>query len=71
MRIAYSQVFETLPTGAVTPKVLIQIGGVQLGPGVSFTSGVQFGGLDLAKIQGKDLEVTVTGSTYVITGYYQ
>lgn len=34
--------------GSWSPKVPVKVGAVTMGPGVSFSEGVQFGGVDLA-----------------------
>ena len=70
VRVPFTQVFQVNPDGTVTPRAPVQIGGIQMGPGVTFGRGVQFAGVDLAAIQGSDLEVTTQGSLSVITGYY-
>ena len=70
VRVSFNQVFQVNADGSVTPRAPVQIGGIQMGPGVTFGRGVQFAGIDIAAIQGSDLEVTIQGVTYVITGYY-
>jgi hypothetical protein len=42
--------FKLNDNGSWSPVRAIQIGSVTMGPGVSFTPGVQFGGVDLATI---------------------
>jgi len=34
--------------GTWTPNVRVTLGGVSMGPGVTFSRGIQFGGVDLA-----------------------
>ena len=41
------------PNGTWSPVHPVQIGPVTMGPGVSFSPGVQFGGIDLASILNK------------------
>jgi hypothetical protein len=71
MRVAFSQVFQVSSDGMVSPKVPVQINGVMMSPGVSFGGGVLFGGVNLAALQGKDLEVEQRpDGTVVISGHY-
>ena len=57
MLIHSSQLFSVDANGMVTPKKPIRIGGVQMGTGVSFGSGVSVGDLRLTDIIGKMLDV--------------
>lgn len=41
-----------------------------MGPGVKFSKGVSFGGIDLAQYEGHDLEITIDNDIPVITGIY-
>lgn len=47
-----------------------RIGGVEIGPGVSFGGGVQLGGLDMAAMAGRDLEVEYDAGVIIIKGHY-
>lgn len=56
---------------SIEPKQRIRIGGVTMGPGVKFSQGVAFGGIDLFQFLDKDLEVQVDSQgILVITGIY-
>ena len=57
MRVSFDKVFKQNPNGSYTPKSRVKIGGVMMGPGVAFTPGVVFSGVDIGKYAGKDLEV--------------
>lgn len=70
MRIHFNELF-IVQNGAVTPRVVVRIGGVQMGPGVAFGSGVFFGGVDLTQYIGKYLEaVQASDGVWEITGFY-
>lgn len=70
MRVPYSEVFN-IQNGAASPRMAVRIGGVTMGPGVSFGGGVQMGGLDMAKMAGRDLEVVQSADGVVeIKGHY-
>ena len=70
VRVSFWQVFQQAPGGGIAPRVPVQIGGITMSPGVSFGSGVAFGGVDLAAIAGRDLQVQTAGGVVIITGYY-
>ena len=70
MRVSYSDLFAVGADGSVSPRVQVRINGVMMGPGVAFGRGVQFGGVDLAALRGKDLEVDVQNGVHVIEGHY-
>lgn len=42
--------FRRNPNGTWTPLQTVQIGGVTMGPGVSFSEGVSFSGVDVAAL---------------------
>ena len=71
MRVRFSDVFDVAANGAITPKTQVHINGVTMGPGVAFGSGVSFGGVDLASLAGKDLDVEQEGGVTHIKGHYQ
>jgi len=71
MRVSFDEVFQTSPDGAITPKATVTIGGVTMGPGVTFTRGVVFSGVDIANYEGHDLEVEKQADgAVVINGVY-
>ncbi len=70
MRVSFSDVFDTNPNGSVTPKAPVKINGMTMGPGVVFTSGVSFGGVDLTALADKDLEVEQKDGVIHINGHY-
>ncbi len=57
MRVAFNTIFQSNPNGSFTPKTAVRIGGVTMGTGVSFSPGVAFSGVDIAKYAGHDLDV--------------
>jgi len=60
----------TNQNGTISPKQIIQINGVTLGPEVSFSNGVFLGGVDLTLFIGKFLEVELQNGVFVIVGVY-
>jgi len=70
MRVSFSSVFQANPDGSFTPRGVVRIGGVQMGPGVAFGRGVSVGNIELAAMQGRDLEVENEGGIIVIKGHY-
>ncbi len=69
MKIHFNELF-TNQNGVITPKVTVHINGVTMSPGVSFTSGVSFSGVDLTQFVGKSLEVENQNGVYMIAGVY-
>lgn len=56
-RINFSSVFRQNPDGSLEPTQRIRVGGVEFGPGVQFTRGVSFAGVDFTLFVGRDFEV--------------
>ena len=69
-RIPFNDLFQINANGSITPKVRIGIGGVTMGPGVSFGRGVSFSGIDLTLYIGRDFQVEETNGLYLIKGVY-
>jgi hypothetical protein len=66
VRVKYDQVFTINVNNTITPKLPVRIGGVTMGPGVSFGTGVFIGGVNLFDYKGKDMEGYVDGNMFVI-----
>lgn len=71
MRVKWEAVFET-NKGAMSPKMVVQIAGDQMTPGVNFFNGVSCGADHLAKHVGKDLDIEQDEDTGIVTinGFY-
>jgi hypothetical protein len=71
VRVSFNEVFSVSVTGMITPKHIVRIGGVQMGPGVSMGGGVAIGNLQLGSIVGHDLEVEQgIDGVVTVTGHY-
>ena len=76
MRVNFHQIFKLNSDGSIEPIRRIKIGGVEFGPGVRFTRGISFGGIDLSQYIGRDFEVqeealaSGLGVIWVITAIY-
>ena len=70
MRIPFDSVFIQHPNGTLEPRQRIRVGGIEFGPGVIFSRGVAFGGIDFAQFIGHDLDVETEGDILVIKGIY-
>lgn len=57
IRKNFNQLFRINFDGSIEPIVRIRISGIELGPGVKFTKGVLFAGVDLTLFIGKDFVV--------------
>lgn len=69
-RINFDSLFDVRPDRTLTPRQRIRVGGVELGPGVIFSPGAAFGGVDFTRYIGQDLEISTDGDVSVITGIY-
>lgn len=69
-RVSFDSIFTVNPDGSIEPRQTIRIGGVTMTPGVKFTRGVSFGGIDISQFEGRDLEITTDEGVVVITGIY-
>ncbi|KKT38961.1 MAG: hypothetical protein UW22_C0003G0003 [Candidatus Gottesmanbacteria bacterium GW2011_GWB1_44_11c] len=70
-RITFNSVFTQYPDGTLEPIRRTRIGGVEFGPGVRFSKGVAFAGIDLSLFIGRDLEVREENGILIIEGIYQ
>ncbi len=70
MRINFWQIFKAYPDGSIEPIRRVRIGGVEFGPGVKFTKGVSFSGIDLSLYVGRDFETDEINGVLIIKGIY-
>ena len=70
-RMAFDSIFiRNIEDGTLEPRQIVRIGGVTMGPGVKFSKGVSFGGIDLTQFIGQAFEVQIDNGVFVITGIY-
>ena len=71
-RVTFNSIFIRHQDGSLEPRQRIRVGGIEFGPGVKFTSGVAFGGINFfdPQILNHDLEITTTENVTVINGIY-
>lgn len=65
-RVTFDSIFIQHSNGSLEPKQRIRIGGVEFGPGVRFTRGVSFAGVDFTLFVGRDFEVDIDDKGVVI-----
>lgn len=70
MRVSFNTVFIQHPDGTLEPRQRIRVGGVEFGPGIRFSRGVAFGGIDFGQFVDRDLEVETENEVLVIRGIY-
>ncbi len=70
MRIPFEEVFSNHAKG-ITPKVPVLIKSTAMAPGVPFGEAIDFGGVALASLAGKELDVEIRNGIYVVIGYVQ
>lgn len=69
-RYRFHDVFH-VDNGRISPRIPIRIGGVTMGPGISFGGGVSFSGIDLSQYLGKDIAGYIENGVFIIKGFYQ
>jgi len=70
-RIHFNELFLQHPDGSIEPRYRIRVGGVEFGPGVRFSNGAVFAGIDFTLFRDHDLEVQEEADIRVINGIYQ
>ena len=70
MRVPFNTIFIQHSDGSLEPRQRIRVGGVEFGPGVRFSRGVAFGGVDFTQFIGHDLEVETENDVLIIKGIY-
>lgn len=69
-RIKFDAIFHKYQDGSLEPKLKIRVGGIVITPGVKFSKGVAFGGIDFTNFIDHDLEVETDEDIIIIKGIY-
>lgn len=69
-RFGFFEVFQQNPDGSLTPKISLHLNGITFGPGVSFSRGVVFGGIDFFQFFGKPIAGTMENGVLIVKGFY-
>jgi len=70
-RFRFFEIFQSNPDGSLSPRRVVSINGVTFGPGVAFSRGVLFGGVNLFDYYELDIAVEEENNIYVIKGFYK
>ncbi len=76
-RVKFSEVFEEKSEGALSPKVPIEINGVNFVAGTLFSKGVIYGGIDFHLYMNRDIAIQnseveeETDGIFHIVGFYK
>jgi len=70
VRFDFWQVFKEERPGVLTPVRLVKIAGAVLGPGVMFTNGVSFGGVNIFDYYGYPVEADEVDGVLIIRAFY-
>ena len=70
-RITFNSVFTQYPDGTLEPNRRVRVGGVDFGPGVRFSKGVAFAGIDFTLFIGRDFDAQEENGVLIISGIYQ
>jgi hypothetical protein len=69
-RVGFSDLFFTNADGSISPKVVIEVNGVVIGPGIGLRPGTPIGGVDFFQYLNKDFAVEVEVGRHKLVGYY-
>lgn len=70
-RYRFRDIFQENPDGSLSPRVRINVNGVEFGPGISFGHGVSFGGIDFNQYRNMDIAAEVQNGVLLIRGFYR
>ncbi|HBD24536.1 MAG: hypothetical protein A2566_03720 [Candidatus Zambryskibacteria bacterium RIFOXYD1_FULL_40_13] len=78
-RVKFNDVFDEKPDGSLSPKVPIEINGVNFNSGTTFSKGVVFGGIDFHLYKNRDIaiqnsevpEENTDSTVFHIVGFYK
>ena len=70
MKLDFNNLFRENTDSTIEPIQQVNINGVVFGPGVRFTPGVAFGGVDLHKFKGLPIEAEQIEGIWIIKGFY-
>lgn len=70
-RYKFLDIFQENPDGSLSPRVRINVNGIEFGPGVSFGSGVVFGGINFHQYKYLDIGAEEQNGVLVIKGFYK
>jgi hypothetical protein len=70
MRVSFNEIFDT-SNDRIAVRCPINVGGITMTPGISFSKGMSFSGIDLFQYIGKDVEIEKNNNGVVeIKGFY-
>lgn len=69
-RVTFREIFNVFPDGTLEPRLNIQVGGVSFGPGVRFSRGASFAGIDFTLFIDRDLQIIRHADRVQILGVF-
>lgn len=70
-RMSFDSLFIEHPDGSIEPRRRIRVGGVDFGPGVRFSKGAVFAGIDFTLFRKHDFDVEEQQGVAIIKAIYQ
>jgi hypothetical protein len=70
LRVQFSDIFEVNPDGTVRPLTPIHIGANTIDRGELLSKGAVVGGMDIAEMIGRELEIDTAPTGIVLTAIY-
>ena len=69
-RATFREIFSVFPDGTLEPRTNIQVGDVSFGPGVRFSRGASFAGIDFTLFIDRDLQIIRHADRIQVLGVY-
>lgn len=71
-RVTFDSIFVKHPDGSIEPRQRMRVGGIEFGPGIRFSRGIAFSGIDFfaPQIFDHNLEIKTDNDVIVIVGVY-
>jgi hypothetical protein len=69
-RVTFREIFNVFPDGTLEPRVNIQVGGISFGPGVRFSRGASFAGIDFTLFIDRDIQIDRSDGNIQILGVF-
>ena len=70
-KVNFNSIFKLSEDGSIEPLKAINIGGIQMNPGVKLHRGVSLGGIDLFDNIGRDFSVEDLDDVLTLVGIYE
>lgn len=70
-RYKFLDIFQENLNGSLSPRVRINVNGIEFGPGIVFGTGVTFGGINFHQYKYWDIAAEEQNGVLIIKGFYK